>query len=886
MKLNPNAIESANAASCDSRDCGCGPMPATLSRRNFVGLTGASLTLLALDPALAVAGPFQSSDFAQLIPPDKKLKPEWVKSLYARGAPQFWRGKELELVGLPIGGVCTGMLYLGGDGKLWLWDIFNRNPEGVQPKTLEYAGQKIRPRDGSTYVEPLNPVSPFEQGFALRLKGDATLHHLDHRGFKDISFRGEYPIGQVEYRDAALPLAVSLEAFSPFIPLDAEASSLPVTVMRFNVRNTGNKAVDVELIGWMENAVGLYSKTGTKQTEDVRNTHLVGIEHSVMGADETLPDFGTLSLTLTEPQSSDHVEAADAEFKNCGSVARKLMLKVGEQKSVTFLVAWRFPNQKLKTVTDTGNYYATRFASASAAAEHVAANFNSLHEQTRRWRDTWYDSTLPYWFLDRTFINTSILATTTAHRVGNGRFYAWEGIGCCEGTCTHVWHYAQAMGRIFPELERNLRERTDFGLAFNAETGLINYRGERGKLAVDGQAGIILRSYREHQMSKDDGFLRAYWPKIKKALQHLIAIDDDNDGVIEAAQPNTLDAAWYGKLAWISSLYHAALRAGEEMAKEMNDADFVRQCRELFERGVKALDAATWDERKQYYVQVPDPKHLQRVGSYDGCHIDQVMGQSWAFQVGLGRVMDEKHCRAALRSLWKYSFTPDVGPFRAKQKAGRWYAMPGEGGLIMVTYPFGKERQFTGKDDAWTAGYFNECMSGFEYQVAGHMIHEGMIEEGLAITRAIHDRYHARLRNPYNEVECSDHYARAMASYGVYLAACGFEYHGPQGHLGFAPKLTPDDFRAPFTAAEGWGSFAQKRAGNRLSATVTLRWGQLRLRSLALALPEKAQAKKVRVKAGTQTVETKLSQEGRRLLLTFAGDLRLKEGERLTVEVA
>ena len=33
--------------------------------------------------------------------------------------------------------------------------------------------------------------------------------------------------------------------------------------------------------------------------------------------------------------------------------------------------------------------------------------------------------------------------------------------------------------------------------------------------------------------------------------------------------------------------------------------------------------------------------------------------------------------------------------------------------------------------------YFNECMNGFEYQVAGHMIWEGMVLEGLAIARPI-----------------------------------------------------------------------------------------------------------------------------------------------------
>ena len=78
-------------------------------------------------------------------------------------------------------------------------------------------------------------------------------------------------------------------------------------------------------------------------------------------------------------------------------------------------------------------------------------------------------------------------------------------------------------------------------------------------------------------------------------------------------------------------------------------------------------------------------------------------------------------------------------------------------------------------------------MNGFEYQAAGHMIWEGMVQEGLAVTRAIHDRYHPSRRNPWNEVECGDHYARSMASYGVFLAACGYEYHGPKRSSGLCP---------------------------------------------------------------------------------------------------
>jgi uncharacterized protein (DUF608 family) len=1057
-----------------------------LPRRDFLKLSGLGVAGLALCKLPAAAGPFTRADFEKLVPADKKLTSDWVKSLFERGQRAVYRGAELEKIGMPVGGLCCGQVYLGGDGRLWHWDIFN-----------QHIGT-----GADHYAKPMSPKSPLDQGFALRVTaGDqAQVRALDRTGWSDISFNGEYPLAFVEYRDPASPVTVSLEAFSPFVPLSVDDSSLPATVMRFTVKNTSARPVEAELGGWLENAVCLHSgqhrevirrnrmvrrdgwvalecsaepppegrvtpkrpdilfddfereayaswtptgdafgsgpidrsnvpgyqgdlglsgqravnshatapgddvgakdaRTGTLTSQpftierpyitfligggshkgrtclnllvdgqvalsatgandnrlkprswDVRKwvgrtARLavvdeergpwgnVGIDHIVfsdepctpLGPLATEPDFGTLALTLlnddargthteasgnrTQPFDVRHASFGQAALsatempaglfsrepadtsptatrpfgqKLVGSLTRKLTLAPGASGEVVFCVTWHLANLKMDRLPP-GRHYGTRFPSALAVAEHLVQHYPRLREQTHLWHDTWYDSTLPYWFLDRTFLNTSILATSTCFRFSNGRFWAWEGVGCCHGTCGHVWQYAQAPARLFSQLERDTRERVDFGLALQRD-GAIHFRGEFNDIpAIDAQAGTILRALREHQMCPDDAWLKQHWPRIKRATEWLIGKDGDGDGLITSHQHNTLDTDWFGPVAWLSGMYLAALRAGEEMAREAGDSVFARRCREVFERGQPKLVAELFDG--EYFINKPDPKHLDAINSGTGCHIDQVFGQSWAFQVGLGRVLPEKETLSALKSLWRYNFTPDVGPYREAYKAGRWYAMPGEGGLLMCSFPRAgwDYPQAKGKGPDWAAGYFNECMNGFEYQAAWHMIAEGLVMEGLAITRMIHDRYHPLRRNPWNEIECGDHYARSMASYGVFLTACGYEYHGPKSHLTFAPRLTPDHFKCAFTAAEGWGTFAQDAAAGTHKAEVLLKWGRLHLRTLSLATVAGVRPGTVTAMAAGKAVPATLEVSAGKANIRFSAEVTLRAGETLTV---
>jgi hypothetical protein len=169
------------------------------------------------------------------------------------------------------------------------------------------------------------------------------------------------------------------------------------------------------------------------------------------------------------------------------------------------------------------------------------------------------------------------------------------------------------------------------------------------------------------------------------------------------------------------------------------------------------------------------------------------------------------------------------------------------------------------------------------------MLWEGMLTEGLAITRAVHDRYHPSRRNPWNEVECGDHYARSMASYGVFLAACGFQYDGPKGHLAFAPRLKAapsTTFRCAFTAAEGWGTFTQAEEADTLRATVGVRWGRLRLRSLALAVPASKLAKSATVTANGRVAASRFEQTGGQVIVTLEQNAVVSAGEVIEVSIS
>jgi uncharacterized protein (DUF608 family) len=576
---------------------------------------------------------------------------------------------------------------------------------------------------------------------------------------------------------------------------------------------------------------------------------------------------------------------------HCGALGRTVSLKPGKSKTICFLLTWYFPlrlgdysrdtRHTIEKVGDENisNYYTNMFEDAREVVDYVRENYERLSGDTHLYHKTFYqDSTLPWWMLERIGHTPSILATETVQWRKNGRFWGWEGVGCCGGTCTHVWNYEQALARLFPELERTMREMQDFGLGFQPD-GMVSFRGEiywEPQYAADGQAGTILKAYREHQIGEDDAFLRRNWPRIKKALEYCISHDANGDGLIEDRQHNTYDCDFYGANTMVGSLYLGALRAGEEMARLMDDDDFARQCRAIFESGSSITVERFFDG--EYFIQDSEKSKDKNRQYGPGCLADQLFGQSWAHQLGLGHIYPPEKVKSALEAIYKYNWTPDVAVHSETHIPHRWFAHAGEAGLYICTWP--KSPRPGGRAEV---KYRNEVWSGIEYQVAANMIYDGLIEEGLSIICGIHDRHNGIKQNPFNEVECGEHYARAMAAWGCLLAAGGFQYDGPKAMLTFSPRMQKENFKAFFSGAKGWGSLSQTEANGQRTCTVEVAWGALKLQTLVLdGKGVSGSDVKLRVDGKRKKAKVVLSGDGDRLTLDL-GKITLKAGDKLEV---
>jgi uncharacterized protein (DUF608 family) len=837
-----------------------------------------------------------------------------------------YSGKTLRSVALPLGGIGTGHVAICGDGSLRQWQLGNTiNHLGFVPESFfAIRASSVEPplnvcRVLQAPLPQLSQAAPNVTDHAVPLDRDPPTAHW--RGVAQTEFEAAYPFARIDYLDAQLPVEVSLEAYTPFVPLDADASSLPVASFTFKIVNRGELLVHGWLLATLQNTIGWDGVTpidadrcsllGGNVNRLEQNRQMTTLVMERPGFDPDDARAGELALATTAPcvpltqfaRSGDalrFVEAlkllgptidddwsdaalraacADAGIRHhaadgpsapgqtwSGGLAAAFAVRPGESTTVEFMIGWRFPNR----LTDfdqfgrreeplpavwIGNHYAAQHWTAHEAIRNFDRDRAQLHQRSSAWTDALLASDLPDAVVEMLLAQPSLIRSPTVFRTADARVYGFEGClgestlnwngnvgGSCPLNCNHVWNYEQGLSRLFPELERSMRE-TELQ-ATQGPDGAIPHRvllplslpqlhdaiiGGPAQPALDGMLGAVLKSYRELRQGAGTAWLTELWPRLTLLVEFIDRKWNTNgDGVLVGEQPVTYDIALHGPNMFVGGLWLAALRAMEEMAA-LIEPERAAGYRELFEAASANYDELLFDG--EYYAQLPE-QSSHEFGR--GCLSDQLLGQWWAHQLELGYVLPLEHVQSALGAVVKHNLRHG---FRDFHHGYRVFADGDDSGLLVCTWPKG------GRPDV-PVRYCDEVWTGVEYQVAAHCFMEGLHDEGLALVQAVRGRYDGTRRNPFNEIECGDHYARALAGFSVLEAMTGFRYDAPARRVTTGTRQR----RYPFLAGSGWGELEQLAGGE---LKLTCRDGSLDLaevvidsaegrRSIAVASPLQA----------------------------------------------
>ena len=568
------------------------------------------------------------------------------------------------------------------------------------------------------------------------------------------------------------------------------------------------------------------------------------------------------SKTVLWKDISNFTFSADSvtKYSPGASLYIPFKLKPGEHKTVRLMMNWYVPYSNLREGLDQesddekadkvencklGNghlayqndryyepWYSGRFKNIEELTDYWSLNYNKLKEKTSLFTNSFYNSTLPAEVIEAVAANLTILKSPTVLRQKDGKLWAWEGCfenkGSCYGSCTHVWNYAQALPHLFPKLERSLRE-SEFLISQN-DSGHQNFRTSLPiqrvdkhdfYAAADGQLGGIMKIYREWRISGDTDWMKSLYPSVKRSIDYCIRTwDPKHKGVVEEPHHNTYDIEFWGPDGMCTSFYLGALTAIIEMGKLVGDD--ISEYTVLLKKGQSFLENELYNG--EYFIQkitvdgleAKDPvasakaginmdysaeakELLQKEGPKyqygSGCLSDGILGAWIGKMCDLEDFINPEMVKSHLNSVYKYNFRTDLTEHVNPQRS--IFGLGKEGGLLLCTWPKGDKPTlpFVYSDEVWT---------GIEYQVASHLMSIGEVDKGLNIVRQVRKRYNGKVRNPFNEIECGNWYARAMSSYGLFQGLTGVRYDAVEKCLYIDSKV--GDFTSFISTETGFGT--------------------------------------------------------------------------------
>lgn len=772
----------------------------------------------------------------------------------------------------PLGGIGTGTVTLNAAGQLKDFQWFNRPSLGEKVPYTFFAMHSEWGGNSDTRALEAYGNEDLYRGRGCHPKYTAGLPK-----FEKSEMAVRYPFATIDFQEEAFPIRVRLEAFNPFLPLRAADSGIPAAYLRYRVTNGSAENAEILIAGSMGNIHNWHTQDNFDNpfvSDRLRNEQRT--EHGFSGVfmtGDAVPEddlcYSNNALIAVDPCSEVRAEwyeggwydgitdfwnnltkgilkagheTAEGELSvgpravKVGSVGIRKTLASGESADFGFVMAWYVPNRVRGWFPEQNpgrtmrNYYATVYRDAWHAGCDLIRRFEELEAGSRLFADALYSSTLPEAMLDAVASNIAVLRSTTCWRAEDGTFLAWEGSheqsGSCQGTCTHVWNYAQTVAFLFPELERTARIN-EFTYETNPD-GKMTFRCQRrfglpdwGMYpAADGQLGTIIRAWREWRLSGDREYLDTVYPHVLRAFDFALKeFDPDGDGVPEARQHNTYDIEFYGPNPLSAVMLLGAAKAVIALAKERGDTERVKETEGLFQKAQENFDRICW--QGEYYVQRLNEIDRCPYQFGTGCLSDMLFGQTLAYVSGLGRLLPEERLRSAAEAIFRYNFRDGRERRPCLQ---RLYVEQDEKGLVLCSWPNGGVPRFpfVYSDEVWT---------GIEYQVATLLIWEGLTGEAEELVRAVRERFDGIRRAPFNEMECGFYYTRAMASWGLLIAYSGFDCNAAKGYLHFRPRTGEGTFF--WSMGDAWGTAAFRGP----KAEIRILQGSLKLNELSLPVP-------------------------------------------------
>ncbi len=779
----------------------------------------------------------------------------------------IYTGKYLDRIAFPVGGIGAGMFCLEGTGAVSHMSVRNR-PE-VFNEPCMFAAISVRGIENGTKVLEGQVPDWKKFGQPNSANGSPGSSYGLPR-FQYASFMSRFPFAVIDLKDDDLPLQISLTGWSPFIPADADNSSMPIGAIEYSFKNTGPSKIEAV---FSYNSVNFMSVAGGQNHIRSTQNGFILTEEGTTVSPETKGDFaiftndpGTvvdhcwfrggwwdpLTITWETILKGETRNSAEAEKNAPGaSLYVPFTLAPGETRVIKLLMAWYVPDTNLKYGKDSEEketelcsdpdcscndpyyrpWYSGKFSRIEDVISYWKTNYKDLHDKSELFKNAFYRSTLPPEVIEAIAANLTILKSPTVLRQPDGKLWSYEGCsdnsGCCTGSCTHVWNYAQAIPHLFPSLERTLRETE-----FNASQDKDGHQTFRSALPIrpvattfyaasDGQLGGIMKVYRDWRISGNDEWLKKIYPKVIESIDYCIKTWDPRlTGTLEEPHHNTYDIEFWGADGMCTSFYLGALKAISVMGTYLGED--TKQYNTLYSKGREAMESELYDGEYFYQnikwegLNAPDPvkasanafntsysaealRILQEEGpKYQygkGCLSDGVLGAWMADVCGLNNILDSIKVLSHLNSVYKYNFRNDLSDHSNPQRPS--YALGKEGGLLLCTWP-------KGEMPSLPFVYSNEVWTGIEYQVASHLMFVGETDKGLKIVKACRDRYDGRVRNPFDEYECGHWYARAMASYAMLQALTGIRYDAVTQELYINSKQV--DFTSFISTGTGFGN--------------------------------------------------------------------------------